>query len=98
MTDELNKALKKGSKNGRSRESSLQFKPVIKTEKDGLTIQIVASDEYWYYIEKGRKAGKMPPQDAINRDWFVANKIDPRKVIAEINAKSKKGGLKTSKL
>lgn len=33
--------------------------------------------EYWKYIERGRKAGKMPPISAIER-WITVKKIVPR--------------------
>lgn len=34
-------------------------------------------EDYWYYVENGRKAGKMPPIDKI-RQWIIDKPITPR--------------------
>ena len=96
---QLEAALKLGSKGGRSgQESRITFTATNPTFKNGIiSMQILASEEYWYYIDKGRKPGKMPPPDKLGAKWQSANNIDARKVIAEINAKYKKNGLNVSK-
>ena len=35
-------------------------------------------EEYWYYLENGRKAGKWPPLKAI-KQWVLAKPILPRR-------------------
>ena len=37
----------------------------------------VKMKDYWYYVENGRKAGKMPPMDAI-LSWIKAKPVLPR--------------------
>lgn len=54
---------------------------------DNVTSQLVVNEtsyvvtlrlqEYWKYIEKGRKAGKFPPVDAI-LNWILVKPILPR--------------------
>lgn len=90
MRANLEEAMQKaGSKN--PQETSLRFEPVISMNGSTVNIQIVASDEYWYYVDNGRKAGKMPPPDTFGKKWQAKNNIDPRKVIAEIQLKRKRG-------
>lgn len=84
----LNAALKKGgSKN--VQEAKLHFDENITTSQDGIVLQILASDLYWDWVDKGRKPGRMPPSDKLGRKWQNTQKIDPRKVLLEIEAKYK---------
>lgn len=93
MNQELNIALEKGSKGkGNPQDADLHFTPNVVLNRDGYTVQIIASGDYWEVIEKGRAKGKrMPPTDKIS-DWIDKSGIDARKIITEINIK-RKGGL-----
>lgn len=83
----LEAALKQGgSKN--VQESAVTFQPKYIVTEDTTTVQIVTAQDYWKYIEYGRKPGKMPPSNKLGKDWQLSQKIDARKVIAEINIKS----------
>jgi len=83
----LEAALKQGgSKN--VQESSVTFEPKYVVTEDSTTILILPSQKHWKYIEYGRKPGKMPPSDKLGKSWQVSQRIDPRKVIAEINIKN----------
>lgn len=83
----LEAALKQGgSKN--VQESAVTFQPKYIVTNDSTTIQIVTSQDYWKYIEYGRKRGKMPPPNKLGKAWQVSQGIDPRKVLAEISIKS----------
>lgn len=97
LKDSLESKLKETSRNGRSRESRLNFHPVISETNSGFLIQIIATDEYWYYIEKGRKAGKMPPPESVGKDWQVSQKIDAKRIISEMRVSNNSKGLNTSK-
>lgn len=90
----LEAALKQGgSKN--VQESAITFQPEYVVTNDATTIKITTQQDYWYYIEHGRKAGKMPPPNKLGKEWQTSQKIDPRRVIAEINIKNKKKPSKT---
>lgn len=99
FADKLNKDLKAslelalkegGSKN--VQESTVTFQPRYKISEDGtIDIQIVTQQAHWKYIEFGRRPGKMPPPNKLGKDWQVSQKIDARKVLAEIKVKTNKG-------
>jgi hypothetical protein len=92
LNKEFNKALKKGgSKN--VQEASLHFDSNIVTTANSLTMQVVASDEYWKYVEKGRKKGSMPPSKAFGKKWQNKHGINPSNIIYEMTVKhyQKKG-------
>lgn len=82
----LNKALKDGGRKS-PQEAALHFEPSYKITADGTTLTIRASSDYWYYIEHGRKPGKMPPSDKLGRKWQNQNNIDPRPIVQEIAIK-----------
>jgi hypothetical protein len=84
-----------GSKN--VQESSVTFQPKYTINEQGTKIEIVTKQEHWKYIELGRKPGKMPPPNKLGKDWQLSQKIDARKVIAEINIKHNKGLRRKSK-
>lgn len=86
LLDSLNKALKEGGSTNPN-PSALQFNPVITTTKDGIKIEIVSNYEYWYWVEYGRKKGKMPPPEVFGKKWQNKLGINANKVIAEINIK-----------
>lgn len=47
-------------------------------DRDGYTYTIsLMLKDYWYFVENGRKAGKMPPMDAI-LSWIKAKPVLPR--------------------
>ena len=90
----LNQALRDGGSSS-PQEAALHFEPSYKITTEGTTISVNASDEYWYYIEHGRKPGKMPPSSKLGKKWQNKQNIDPRKVIQEIQINyNKSKGLK----
>lgn len=47
-------------------------------DRDGYTYTVsLMLKDYWYFVENGRKAGKMPPMDAI-LSWIKAKPVLPR--------------------
>lgn len=64
--------------------ASGQLQRSMKSDKDKIVIDekqmrvTVELEDYWYYVENGRKAGKMPPIQPII-DW-IENKPVPPKV------------------
>lgn len=89
LTDSLKKAL------GKPQESRLQFEP--KWDKESKSLLIVASEEYWYYIDKGRgktqRSGDGAVRKGVGKKWQNSLNIDPREVIYNIQLKynQKKG-------
>jgi hypothetical protein len=89
----LNAALKAaGNKN--PQEAALTFTPEFYDDPDGISMAIVASGEYWKWIESGRKKGaRRIPADVVGKKWQAANGIDARQVILTLRTKNKKKGL-----
>lgn len=47
-------------------------------DRDGYTYTVsLMLKDYWYFVENGRKAGKMPPMDVI-LSWIKAKPVLPR--------------------
>ena len=68
LNDSLNQALKDGG--GKNIHIAAQrHEPKIIKGDGSTTIRINASDDYWYYIEHGRKPGKRPPAKALGKKW-----------------------------
>lgn len=88
----MNKALKDGRKRGSGgpQQAALQFNPKIKVDNSGFFLKINASDEYWYYIEKGRKKGKMPPPSVFDKKYMAKNNIKVQDIILDITKAKKK--------
>lgn len=84
-----------GSKN--VQESAVTFQPKYVVTEGSTSIQITTSQEYWYFIEHGRKPGKMPPPSKLGKEWQSSQKIDPRKVLAQINIKTSSKNTKYKK-
>lgn len=55
--------------------------PEIKTTSKGYNLQVLMED-YWFYVENGRKAGKMPPIKNIY-DWITFKKSIQVKTISK---------------
>ena len=90
----LNRALKDGGSKS-PQEAALHFEPSYRITTEGTTLSINASGDYWYYIEHGRKPGKMPPSSKLGKKWQNKNNINAAKVIQEITINyNKKKGLK----
>lgn len=98
LVTDLNASLNQALKDGGSKspqEAALHFNPSYLITTQGTTIRINASDDYWYWIEHGRKPGKMPPPNKLGKKWQNKQNIDPRKVVQEIQINyNKKMGLK----
>jgi hypothetical protein len=61
---------------------------VITTVNEGVSWTLSMKD-YWYYVEKGRAAGKRPPTETIQR-WIKKKGISPSDVLQKMNPKSKR--------
>lgn len=95
MKANLEEALQKEGKS--VQEASLTFNEVVTQTQDGVKIQIIATDEYWINIEKGRKKGSMPPSDALGKQWQNKHNINAKEVYLEIQANyQRKNGLSTT--
>lgn len=93
LANDLKSSLELALHDGGSRnvqESSVTFQPKYTVTNDSVSVQIVTEQEHWFYIENGRKPGKMPPPNKLGKEWQSSQKIDPRKVIAEIQIKTGK--------
>lgn len=63
---------------GKHATGKLANEVTYKVRKAGTMISVVLHlADYWKYVEKGRKAGKFPPLDAI-RKWIEVKPIIPR--------------------
>ena len=90
----IEEALKKGgSKN--VQQPNLRIEDTVTASNGTLNIKWVANEDYYYWLDKGRKPGKQPPSDKLGKSWQTSQKIDPRKVIQELTIKyNKSKGLK----
>lgn len=88
----LEEALIKGAKRGHSnpQEAALNFYPNLIQTNDGITLQVLATGEYWANIEEGRRPGKMPPPNVVGKKWQNKNNINAKKVYLEIQANYKR--------
>jgi hypothetical protein len=86
----MNKALKDGSGFGRVQQAALQFNPAVKQDKSSFVLNIKASGDYWYYIEKGRKKGKMPPPSVFDKEYMGKNNIRVQDIMLDITKAKKK--------
>lgn len=87
LAKDLNESLNKALKDGGSRnpqEAALHFNPRFKITSSGTTIEIIASGDYWRYVEHGRKAGKMPPSNKLGKKWQNKNNINAPEIIYKI--------------
>lgn len=87
LADDLNESLNKALRDGGSsnpEEAALRFEPSYKITADGTTLTIKASGDYWFYIEHGRRPGKMPPSNKLGKKWQNKNNINAAKVVQEI--------------
>ena len=97
VADDLKTSLKaalKAAGNTNPQEAALRFTPEFFEEPDGISLAIVASGEYWKWIESGRKAKtRRIPADVVGKKWQDKNGIDARQVILTLRTKKKKKGL-----
>jgi hypothetical protein len=92
LEDSLAKALKDGGRTN-PQQSRIQFKGGVKYYPNKVVILITPSDDYWYYIENGRKKGKQPPTKVLGEKWQAKNGINPSKILYQmtIDYNQKKG-------
>lgn len=88
MNANLNEALRKDYP--KVQEANIRINDRVEANNGTVLIQMVATEDYWYWIEYGRKKGKMPPPRVLGKEWQNKNGIDARKIIAEINVKTGK--------
>lgn len=67
--------LSQGKRNASSKLANT-VKAEVKTEETVISVELTLQD-YWYYVEHGRKAGKMPPISNIE-EWIKVKPIIPR--------------------
>lgn len=92
----LRKALKDGGRKN-VQTTKLNFKEDSYINGDGAAMDIIATGEYWKFIESGRKKGaRKLPADVVGKKWQNENNIDPRKVLIQLRLK-KNPKLKISK-
>jgi len=85
----LVKALRDGG-NRNVQNPALNFREDAYFIGDGVELNIIASGEYWKWIESGRKVGaKNIPADVVGKKWQGLNGIDPRRILLQIRAKVK---------
>jgi hypothetical protein len=93
LKNSLNAALKAAG-NRNPMEAALSFQPEFSEDSEGVTLNIVASGEYWKWIESGRKPKtRRIPADVVGKKWQNANGIDPRQIILSLRTKTKRKGL-----
>jgi hypothetical protein len=85
-------ALKKGGR-GNPSAVDIRFKGGVVYGINRVTLNVYADKDYWYYIENGRKKGKMPPTKVLGEKWQSSNGISPSKIIYDmtIEYNKKKG-------
>ena len=89
----LNQALRDGG-NRNPQQAALNFREEAYIDGAGVELQVLASGDYWRYIESGRKKGaRRLPADRVGKVWQNQNGIDARQVIIKLRAKSKSPGL-----
>lgn len=67
--------LSQGKRNASSKLANT-VKAEVKVEETVISVELTLQD-YWYYVEHGRKAGKMPPISNIE-EWIKVKPIVPR--------------------
>lgn len=96
LEESLLKALKDGGRKN-PQTTKLNFKEKAYIDGEGVSMDIIASGEYWKFIESGRKKGaRRIPADVVGKKWQGANGIDPRKVLIQLRLK-RNSKLKISK-
>lgn len=67
--------LAKGNRNASSKLADT-VKAEVKVEETVISVELTLQD-YWYYVDHGRKAGKMPPISKIE-EWIKVKPVIPR--------------------
>lgn len=67
--------LKQGKRNASSKLADT-VTAEVKVAETVISVELTLQD-YWYYVDHGRKAGKMPPLNAIEK-WVKVKPITPR--------------------
>lgn len=82
----LERALKDGQPLRRgSQEASLNFNDNVKVGDGKVSVQILATGDYWENIELGRGADKTaPPSKVVGAKWQGKNAIKPQQILKEI--------------
>src|SRR6476469_3867445 len=86
IVDQLGKALPKSSDATRTLRQSIRF--TVKPSGMAYNFQLILAD-YYEWVDKGRKAGKMPPVDEIVK-WTAAK----RSIFKQSKLPGRKGKLK----
>lgn len=92
LATDLRSTLKDQLKNVQA--SKIQIEPKVTVTPDSVTLQI-QMDDYWKFIEGGRKKGaKQPPSAVFGKKWQNLHGMDARKILVEIK---RKAGIKAEK-
>ena len=89
---EMFKALKKGGR-GNPNPPDIEFKGGVVYGVGKVFLNVYSNKDYWYYIENGRKKGKMPPTKELGAKWQAKNGINPANIIYQmtVDYNKKKG-------
>ena len=89
---EMFKALKKGGR-GNPNPPDIEFKGGVVYGSGKVFLNVYSNKDYWYYIQNGRKKGKMPSTKELGAKWQSKNGINPANIIYQmtVDYNKKKG-------
>jgi hypothetical protein len=89
---EMFKALKKGGR-GNPNPPDIEFKGGVVYGAGKVYLNVYSNKDYWYYIQNGRKKGKMPPTKELGAKWQSKNGINPANIVYQmtVDYNKKKG-------
>ena len=82
LADSVGELYRKQLEDGGVNASSKPIRTIVEFNGDRLLISFELND-YWKYVEYGRKPGKMPPVDSIT-DWIKIKRIIPEPINGKI--------------
>lgn len=92
LTEDLEKSLVKALRSGGNtnvQQPALNFREDASLVGDGVQMDIIASGEYWKWIESGRKKGERRiPADVVGKKWQNINGINAKDVILKLRLKA----------
>lgn len=100
VTVDLEKSLVQALRDGGNKniqQPALNFREEPYIVGNEVKMDIIASGEYWKWIESGRKKGERRiPAEVVGKKWQGMNNIDPRQVLIQLRLK-KNPKLKSTK-
>ena len=86
---EMFKALKKGGR-GNPNPPDIEFKGGVVYGAGKVYLNVYSNKDYWYYIQNGRKKGKMPPPSVFDKEYMAKNNIKVQDIMLDITKAKKK--------